>query len=132
MSSRDRVSLRDRAARTGAWRRGGRTPDARFSLANERTFLANLRTSLALTAAGVALVQLAPDVGPDLLRRGAALLLVLCGLGVAATSAHRWRRAEEALRTGTQLPPARLPAVLAVPVSVAVLLVAVLVVLDAR
>lgn len=33
----------------------GEEPDARFSLANERTFLAWIRTSLALIAGGVAL-----------------------------------------------------------------------------
>lgn len=35
-------------------------PDYRFTLANERTFLAWLRTSLSLLAAGVAVVQLVP------------------------------------------------------------------------
>lgn len=30
------------------WRREGRDPDYRFSLANERTFLAWIRTALAL------------------------------------------------------------------------------------
>ncbi len=37
-----------------------REPDYRFTLANERTFLAWLRTSLSLLAAGIAVVQLIP------------------------------------------------------------------------
>ena len=48
------------AGRTGRRRPGwvygrGHEPDVRFSLANERTFLAWIRTALALLAAGVAL-----------------------------------------------------------------------------
>ena len=39
----------------------GEAPDYRFSLANERTFLAWIRTSLGFLAAGVGLDQLAPD-----------------------------------------------------------------------
>jgi putative membrane protein len=38
----------------------GEEPDYRFTLANERTFLAWIRTSLALLAGGVAVVQLVP------------------------------------------------------------------------
>ena len=40
----------------------GRTPDYRFSLANERTFLAWLRTSLALIGGGFAVDQFLPDL----------------------------------------------------------------------
>lgn len=35
----------------------GKAPDYRFTLANERTFLAWVRTALAMMAAGVAVVQ---------------------------------------------------------------------------
>ena len=38
-----------------------REPDYRFTLANERTFLAWIRTSLALLAGGVAVIKLVPD-----------------------------------------------------------------------
>ena len=37
---------------------GGTEPDPRFTLANERTFLAWIRTSIAFMAAGVALEAL--------------------------------------------------------------------------
>lgn len=42
------------------WQLEGSEPDYRFSLANERTFLAWLRTALAMVAAGVLLQQLSP------------------------------------------------------------------------
>ena len=42
--------------------REGKEPDARFSYANERTFLAWNRTALALIATGVAATQLLPDL----------------------------------------------------------------------
>ena len=42
----------------------GTEPDARFSLANERTFLAWIRTALALIAAGVALEAFVLPIAP--------------------------------------------------------------------
>ena len=57
----------------------GDEPDARFSLANERTFLAWIRTSLALSAAGVALEAVDLPVAPSL-RDASALLLVALGV----------------------------------------------------
>ena len=53
----------------------GEEPDYRFTLANERTFLAWIRTSLAMMAAGVAVVQFVP--GLDLLRHVLGLFLIL-------------------------------------------------------
>jgi putative membrane protein len=44
--------------------RAGSEPDARFSLANERTFLAWIRTGLALLAGGVALEALGLGIAP--------------------------------------------------------------------
>ncbi|WP_345712331.1 YidH family protein, partial [Kineococcus glutinatus] len=53
----------------------GREPDARFSLANERTFLAWIRTSLALLGAGVALEALQVPVQPGFRLAASAVLL---------------------------------------------------------
>ena len=39
------------------WQEQGKTPDYRFSLANERTFLAWIRTALAVLAGGILLHQ---------------------------------------------------------------------------
>lgn len=55
----------------------GEAPDYRFSLANERTFLAWIRTSLGFLAGGVGLDQLAPDFATPLIREILALLLCL-------------------------------------------------------
>lgn len=55
----------------------GEAPDYRFSLANERTFLAWIRTALGFLAAGVGLDQLAPDFATPLIREILALLLCL-------------------------------------------------------
>ncbi|MGQ4496305.1 YidH family protein [Dermabacteraceae bacterium P13101] len=60
--------------------RHGSEPDARFSLANERTFLAWLRTSLALIAGGVALETLGLGINPSH-RLAASLILIVCGGG---------------------------------------------------
>ncbi|MGQ7184702.1 YidH family protein, partial [Escherichia sp. HC-CC] len=46
----------------------GEAPDYRFSLANERTFLAWIRTALGFLAAGVGLDQLAPDFATPVIR----------------------------------------------------------------
>ena len=48
------------AAEAGASETEGSEPDARFTFANERTFLAWNRTALALVVAGLAIAQLLP------------------------------------------------------------------------
>ncbi len=79
-------------------------PDYRFSLANERTFLSWMRTSLGLIAGGIALTQLVPDNSVGWLRDAIGVLLVLVG-GVSAGQAYyRWRRVEQAMRNGEPLP----------------------------
>lgn len=70
---------RDRAGRTRLTDIGDE-PDYRYSLANERTFLSWIRTSLALVAAGVALVQFANDLGPRVVRVAAGVVLVLAAV----------------------------------------------------
>lgn len=93
--------------RAPGWRRQGRDPDYRFSLANERTFLAWLRTALSLLAAGVLLVQFATRLHPRAVVVGAAVALavlatILCGLAYL-----RWRANEIAMRLEQPLPSTR-------------------------
>jgi putative membrane protein len=83
----------------------GSEPDARFSFANERTFLAWIRTALALVAAGVAVDAFDLSL-PDRTQRGLAALLVLLGLLCAVASWVRWARAERAMRRQEPLPAA--------------------------
>lgn len=82
-------------------------PDPRFTLANERTFLAWIRTALALIAGGVALAHLSAATGPSWLRTGLAVVPVLAGAIFSALAFTRWRSCERALRTGEPLPPPR-------------------------
>lgn len=96
-----------------AWRRQGREPDYRFTLANERTFLAWVRTTLALLAGGVLLVQFGTRLGPR-------LLLMCAGVGLAALAAllsvlayRRWRGNEIAMRLERELPATGLVPLLA-------------------
>lgn len=75
----------------------GHEPDYRFSLANERTFLAWIRTALALLAAGVAIDALPTDY-PEAVTRGAALVLSVAAVLSALLSWRRWARTERAVR----------------------------------
>jgi putative membrane protein len=91
----------------------GSDPDPRFTFANERTFLAWIRTSLALLAGGIGLEAFVGDtVGPTLRRAVAALLLVL-GAVLAVAAFVRWLRSERALREGRSLPGLAVAPVLA-------------------
>lgn len=84
-------------------------PDYRFTLANERTFLAWLRTSLALLAAAVAVVQLLPEFAIP----GTRLFVggVLAGLAVLTAGAglRRWEQVDHAIRRGLPLPRHGIP-----------------------
>lgn len=88
-------------------------PDYRFTLANERTFLAWIRTSLALLAGGVAVVQLVPRVGFAAGRYIIGELLIALSILIAATSVSRWHQIQRAMRRGGALPDTRLPLILA-------------------
>jgi len=92
--------------------------DYRFSLANERTFLAWNRTALALVAGGLAAVHLLDRVEPVALRRGLGVPMVLLGGLIAALSYSRWERNERAMLEDAPLPGSRLPRLLAVGVTV--------------
>jgi putative membrane protein len=81
----------------------GDEPDYRFSFANERTFLAWIRTALALVAAGVALDVLGLSVAHDV-ERVAAMTLVALGVVIAAVAWLRWALAERAMRRARPLP----------------------------
>ncbi len=89
----------------------GQEPDYRFSFANERTFLAWIRTSLALLAAGVAVEAIELSLAPPLKLAISVVLLVL-GVLCAIASWVRWARAERAMRLGTFLPSSALGALL--------------------
>lgn len=95
------------------WPRGvydvGSEPDPRFSLANERTLLAWLRTALALMAAGVGTAALgsAPPLRGTSLAVVPAVLLLVAGILSSAGAFWRWIATERALRAGKPLPAPR-------------------------
>lgn len=103
----------------------GTEPDPRFTFANERTFLAWIRTALGFLAAGVATAAVSGvDTRLTAEVRVASLLLVLCGLACALGAWIRWVRSERAMREGRALPSSPLLLVL-VGVVVVVALIAV-------
>jgi putative membrane protein len=105
----------------------GDEPDPRFSLANERTFLAWVRTALGMFAGGVALHALAVPAGKGL-RTALVIGLILLGALMCVLSLLRWARIERAMRRGEPLPSFGLGiAMTAALVVVAALLVIVLV-----
>ncbi|MGU3652061.1 YidH family protein [Mycolicibacterium sp. A43C] len=104
-------------------------PDYRFTLANERTFLAWIRTALALIAGGIAVVQFVPSFGIAGVRHGLSIMLTAGGGVLAALAVWRWRRVQEAMRRDVDLPPTQIPAMLGVAIfaiTVAVLVVLVI------
>ncbi len=106
----------------------GEAPDYRFTLANERTFLAWVRTALTMMAAGVAVVQFIP--GLDLVRHALGLLLIFLGGLLAGVSYTHWERNERAMRLGERLPRSPIPRLVAVTLTLAAVVALVLTVVD--
>jgi putative membrane protein len=80
----------------------GEDPDPRFTLANERTFLSWMTTSLGLLGAGLAVGSLVPKTS------AALTALATCWIGMSALVAVRallrWFRLERAMRHNEALP----------------------------
>lgn len=105
--------------------REGEDPDERFSLANERTFLAWIRTSLALISGGVALSalnQVAPSTGHHIV----SIVLVLMGIIGPLYAWTSWIRNEKALRLKAPLPAP----IFALPLAILVVLIGLALVLE--
>lgn len=100
----------------------GDEPDPRFSLANERTFLAWTRTALALFATGVALEALAVSISP-VLRLVAAGLFVSLGLLATAQAWFGWARTEQSLRQGRAIPGPMTGPVLSIGIAVGIVII---------
>ncbi len=95
----------------------GTAPDYRFSLANERTFLAWIRTGLALIGGGLAVAAFVPPQRWPHIREAIAGILLLLGAAVAVRAVDHWARCERAMRLGLALPRSRFPAVLALVIA---------------
>ena len=100
----------------------GEEPDARFSLANERTFLAWITTGLALLSAGVALHALVPNMN-QVFARPAEILLILAGLACPLQAWLGWAGVERAIREGRPLPTPKLGLLISIVLTAVGLLV---------
>ncbi|NBA94821.1 YidH family protein [Pseudomonas sp. R5(2019)] len=92
------------------WRQQGEEPDYRFSLANERTFLAWIRTALGLLAGGVVLDQFSTKLGPHSIVMSLAIVFGMLAALLCTMAYVRWRANEIAMRHSR-----RLPATMAIP-----------------
>ena len=79
--------------------------DYRFLLANERTFLAWMRTALGLVAGGVALDQFVRVEQGESVVVSIAVATILAGALVAVIGTVRWSRTDAAMRAGRPVPP---------------------------
>jgi putative membrane protein len=97
----------------------GREPDYRFSLANERTFLAWIRTSLALLGGGLLVHQFGTRIEPDWLRLGLSSSFMLSAAALAVGAFRQWGRNQQAMRLDQPLP--RSPTIISLAIFIATL-----------
>jgi putative membrane protein len=93
-------------------------PDIRFSLANERTFLAYERTAIGLVAAALAVFHLLEPSWPQ---RLLGILLVASAITAAAGGWLRYHQADRAIRAGEDFPAGKSVHVLAAAVIVVII-----------
>lgn len=108
--------------------RDGEEPDPRFTLANERTFLAWIRTSLGLMAGAVAMEAFAGDEIPEIVRTPLACILLVLAALLGMVAFRRWIRIEVSMRHKQPLPvpQASILLVLGIAISAVLLVVAIL------
>lgn len=90
------------------WTKQGNAPDYRFSLANERTFLAWIRTSLAFLAAAIGIDQLAPNLASPEVRETLSIVICVFAALLALYGYIRWAANEKAMRLNVDLPYTRI------------------------
>src|SRR5688500_14963626 len=89
-------------------------PDYRFTLANERTFLAWQRTALGLLAAAVAVVQFMPELAVPGLRHALGAVVGALAMLTSGAGLHRWYQVDHAMRRDRPLPRPSTPVYLTV------------------
>lgn len=100
------------------WRSEGKEPDYRFSLANERTFLAWIRTGLAVLAGGIVLHEFVSGLEPRWIVPVLAVALAVLSAVIGTGAYLRWKRVEIAMRLDRPLPSGVLMPVLSATVTV--------------
>jgi putative membrane protein len=95
------------------WHEEGEEPDYRFSLANERTFLAWSRTALAVLAGAIVLHQFGSRMQPAWVVPVVAVALACFSALLGVGAYIHWRSNEIAMRSKRPLPRSLLMPVLA-------------------
>ena len=93
----------------GGTGKGADTVDYRFTLANERTFLAWVRTALALLAGAVAVLHLLPLGWEETPRTVVGLTLAVLAAVITVYAPVRWYRVQHTMRSGGPLKMSPLP-----------------------
>jgi putative membrane protein len=107
-------------------------PDARYTFANERTFLAWTRTALAFIVAGLGIVQLLPPFpGVPWGRHLLGVPLIVLGAVIAVVGYHQWTGNQRALRRRESVRRSVLPGILAVSIVGLAVVAAIVVLLSA-
>jgi putative membrane protein len=107
-------------------------PDARFTFANERTFLAWTRTALAFVVAGLGIVQLLPPFpGVPWGRHLLGVPLIVLGGVIAVVGYREWARSQRALRRREPMARSVLPRILAMTIAGLAIVTAVVLLLSA-
>ncbi|APC33387.1 MULTISPECIES: YidH family protein [Nocardiopsis] len=101
----------------------GPSVDYRFTLANERTFLAWVRTALALLAGAVAVLHLLPLGWAEGPRTAVGLLLAVLAGVITVYAPLRWYRVQQLMSRGAALKLSALPLVTALAVGLVCALV---------
>ncbi len=78
--------------------------DYRFTLANERTFLAWIRTALALLAGGLAVRELVSTFDVGWARTALAVACILLSVAITVLGYRQWLESQRAMRAGEALP----------------------------
>ncbi len=104
LDTRAAMSTAPGEARRDPWHGDGHEPDYRFTLANERTFLAWIRTALAMLAGSVAIVQLVPHFAIPDARKAVGGMLAVISIAIVVHSGLRWYSVQQAMRHDAPLP----------------------------
>ncbi|UGT63704.1 YidH family protein [Nocardia asteroides] len=104
--------------------------DYRFTLANERTFLAWIRTSLGLLAGGVAVHTLVQPFLVTGFRRAIAVSCVALAVVLAVGALLRWRQVTRAMHAGRALPETVMVPILAFGIAFISLIAAIAVLVE--
>ena len=100
------------------WSQQGKDPDYRFTLANERTFLAWMRTALAILAGALVVHQVGMRFEPRWVLVAATAALAALSAVLSLGAYRQWKANEIAMRHAQSLPLSRLIPLLAAAVSI--------------